>query len=63
MSSWKSVGTVIENGETHVLQQKVRTHYDGGVKSFYDEHRLISLSGLEGVRPNASDVEGVDHVA
>ena len=62
-SKWLSVDTVVENGRVHVLQQKVSERHKGGITPKYNnEHRLIPLSELEGVRPNDADVDGVDHI-
>lgn len=59
--SWVSIDTVVENGTVHVLQQKFKDGYKGGIKpSYSNEHRLIPLSELKGVRPNDADVDGVD---
>ena len=63
MKYWQSVDTVVENGRVHVLQQRVKKSHKGGTHPVYNnEHRLVPLSELEGVRPNDADVEGVDHV-
>jgi len=63
MSNWRSIDTVIENGRVHVLQQKVKISIDYGQKVHRsNEHRLIPLSELEGVKPNDAEVEGVDSV-
>lgn len=64
---WISVDTVVENGQVHVLQQKVKVSTIGteyGMKlDRSNEHRLVPLDELEGIRPNDADVAGVDHVA
>ncbi|TKX58945.1 hypothetical protein EXE43_23480 [Halorubrum sp. SS5] len=64
--AWISVDTVVENGEVHVLQQRVVAAV--GADYGFDphpsnEHRLIPMRELNGVAPNDTEVAGVDHVA
>lgn len=60
---WRSVGTVVEGGEVQVLQQKVKAGLDSPTKPARDnEHRLVPLRELEGVRPNDEAAEGVDRL-
>jgi hypothetical protein len=63
MIYWRSVDTVVENGRVHVLQQRIESLHKGGTAPTYgNEHRLVALSELEGVRPNDADVGGVDRI-
>lgn len=61
---WLSVNTVVENGKVHVLQQKVdvlyRSNSHGTELHRSNEHRLVPLDELEGIRPNDTDEEGTE---
>lgn len=56
---WLSIDTVVENGRVHVLQQKLDTTVtEYGFKPHRsNEHRLMPIDELEGIRPNDADEE------